>query len=141
MKNLKQIKLKDGRKANILPDEDRTLLRIYHWDEDAAHQLHVLKNCGVGTDQIVQKRGQFVTFVDPTTQATTFHVEAISVDDGGSGQLYIVEAHDITEEQFKRIQSAEHALNAVAPWYLAQQDVAEIVKDAGRSSSKHTGAA
>jgi len=128
MKQLKQIKLKDGRKANILSDEHRTLLRIYHWDEDAAHQLQVLKNCGVGTDQIVQKKGQFVTFVDPKTQATTFHVEAVSVDNGGSGQLYIIEAHEITEEQFKRIQSMEHALNTVAPWYLAQDDIGEMLR-------------
>jgi len=135
MKRLKQIKLKDGRKASILTDEDRTILRIYHWDQDAAHQLQVFKNCGVGTDQIVQKTGQFVTLVDPKTQATTFHVEAVSVDDGGSGQLYIIEAHKLTEEQFERIQSMEHALNKVAPWYLAQEDIGEMLRHASEHES------
>jgi hypothetical protein len=91
MKRLKQIKLKDGRKANIITCEDQMLLRIYHWEQDAAHQLQLLKNCGVGTYQIVQKTAQFLTFVDPKTQATTFHVEAVSVDNGGSGHLNLIE--------------------------------------------------
>jgi hypothetical protein len=128
MKRLKQIKLKDGRKAKMVTAEDRMLLRIYHWEDDAARQLQVFKNCGVGPDQIVQKQGQFVTFADPKTQATTFHVEAVSVDNGGSGRLYIIEAHEITEEQFKRIQSTEHALNTVAPWYLAQHDIGKTLR-------------
>jgi hypothetical protein len=125
MKRLKQVKLKDGRKANIITGEDQMLLRIYHWSEDAAHQLQVFKNCGVATDQIVQKTGQFVTLVDPKTQANTLHVEAVPVDKAGSGHLYLIEVHNVTEEQKRRIDSAEHALNTVAPWYLAQEDIGE----------------
>jgi predicted DNA-binding helix-hairpin-helix protein len=131
MKRFKQIKLKDGRKANLFSDEDRTLLRIYHWDDDAARQLQLLKNCGVGTDQIVQKKQQFVTFVDPKTQASTFHMEAVSQDNGGSGYLYLIEVHGVSEEQSRRIDSAEHALNVAAPWYLPQQDFPEIMKNGG----------
>jgi hypothetical protein len=135
MKQVRQIKLKDNRKANVVTDKDGMLLRIYHWEQDAGHQLQVLNNCGVGTDQIVEKIGRFVTIIDPRTQATTFHVEAVSVNDCGSGQLYIIEVHDVTEEQRRRIDSAEHALNTAAPWYLAQEDIGQMLNNASEHES------